>query len=217
MSYIFRCEKSAQRYTSLHREILMLVNKTKAARLAGVSRRTFYNHIPEKRISVSRDGEGNELIETSELERIYGKEVVQRNLKDFEDVQQNVGNSVHAAHGFTPQSVKFEALILEERLRSAETLIEQLKSERSLLLEDKERAQEQLDKALAIGAPIGKLLTDQRDFNEGRAVIERKVIKEGLKREAAEKKIQSMAKKIKELQMENQILHNKSFWKRLFG
>ena len=45
----------------------MLVTKTKAAELAGVSRRTFYNHIPEKRISVTKDKDGNEKIDVSRI------------------------------------------------------------------------------------------------------------------------------------------------------
>lgn len=48
------------------------VNISEAARLAGVSRSTFYRHIETKGISTSKDREGNPTVETSELVRVYG-------------------------------------------------------------------------------------------------------------------------------------------------
>lgn len=199
----------------------MYVNKSRAAELAGVSRRTFYNHIPVKRISVIKDEDGTEKVNLAELERVYGKETVLRNLKRLEDANDNTGNgtgnSVQAAQPDTPKPVQYERLLLEEKLKGAESLIEEMRSERERLVEDKKRLQEQLDKALEIGAPIGKLLTDQREFNEGRAVAERRANEEGLRKEAAEKKIKKMAARMRELQSENEALKGRGFFKRLFG
>lgn len=199
----------------------MFVNKSRAAELAGVSRRTFYNHIPTKRISVVKDEDGTEKVNLAELERVYGKETVLRNLKRLEDANDNTGkgtgNSVKDAQPDTPRPVQYEKLLLEEKLKGAEALIEEMRSERERLVEDKKRLQEQLDKALEIGAPIGKLLTDQREFNEGRAVAERKAIEESMRKEAAEKRLKSMAKKLQELQAENLALKGRGFFKKLFG
>jgi len=194
----------------------MLVNKSKAAELAGVSRRTFYNHISKKGISTTVDKDGVEKIDVSELQRIYGQEIILRNLKKLEDALRNTSKSEKSAQQFTQNSVQFEKLLLEEKLNSAEALINQLQSERDQLVEDKSRTQEQLEKALEIGAPIGKLLTDQRDFNEGRAVADRKAIEEQLKREMAEKKIKNMVKKLRELQAENIELKSRGIWNFLF-
>ncbi len=194
----------------------MLVSKSKAAELAGVSRRTFYNHISKKGISTTADNDGVEKIDVSELKRIYGQEVILRNLKAQEDAQSNASKSEKNAQQFTQSSVKYEKLLLEEKLNSAEVLIKQLKSERDQLLEDKSRTQQQLEKALEIGTPIGKLLTDQRDLNEGRAVADRKAIEEQVKREMAEKRIKSMAKKLRKLQTENIELKSRGIWNFLF-
>lgn len=194
----------------------MLVNKSKAAELAGVSRRTFYNHIPKKRISVITE-DGVEKIDLSELERVYGKEKILKNLKKIEDANEEKEKSVQPAHLDTTKSVKYEMLVLEEKLKSADALIEQLKSERESLIEDKRRVQEQLDKALEIGAPIGKLLTDQRTSHEGRAVAERKAIEESIKKEAAEKKLKAMSQRMRELRDENAYLKGRGFFKKMFG
>ncbi len=195
----------------------MLINKSKAAELAGVSRRTFYNHIPKKKISVVVDDDGVEKIELSELERVYGKERILQNRKKLEDASSDTGKAVQPTQPFTQNNVHYEKLILEEKLKGAEALIEQLKSEREQLLDDKKHMQEQLEKALEIGVPIGKLLTDQRETKEGRAVVERKAIEESLKRENAEKRLKAMSKKLKSLRAENDTLKGRGLIKKLFG
>lgn len=195
----------------------MLVNKSKAAELAGVSRRTFYNHISKKGISITTDTDGVEKIDVSELKRVYGHETILKNLKREEDAQSNNGKVEQSAQAFTQNSVQFEKLLLEEKLKGAESLIEQLKAEREQLLEDKKHTQEQLVKALEIGAPIGKLLTDQREVNESRAVADRKVAEESIKREAAEKQVRILKEKLKEARTENESLRNRGVFKRIFG
>ncbi len=71
----------------------MLVNKTIAAKLAGVSRRTLYVHIKEKGISVVEDqSDGLEKIDVSELERIYGLEKISTNRKALGQREPNSGS-----------------------------------------------------------------------------------------------------------------------------
>ncbi len=195
----------------------MLVNKTKAAELAGVSRRTFYNHITKKGISTTKDDDGIEKVDLSELQRVYGQEKILSNLKKDEDAQGDTSKSKKTAQTFTQNSVQFEKLILEEKLKGAESLIEQLKAEREQLLEDKKNTQAQLAKALEVAAPIGKLLTDQRDVNEGRALADRKAVEESIKRETAEKRIKTLMIKLKEVREENDILRSRGLFKKLFG
>ena len=176
----------------------MLVTKTKAAELAGVSRRTFYNHIPEKRISVTKDKDGNEKIDVSELERIYGLEVVRSNLQKEEGSQNEVSNDVQSAQTFTKKPVQYDLLIAQEKLKSAQQLIDQLKDEREHIIADKEKLQEQLDRALAIGEPIGKLLTDQTQHTRNIAAIEKSKIEVQVKKEEAERRVGQYAKRHKQ-------------------
>lgn len=51
----------------------MLVNVSQAAKLANISRDTFYkNYINKGKISVSRDGRNRPMVETSEILRVFG-------------------------------------------------------------------------------------------------------------------------------------------------
>mgnify|MGYP000875857937 CR=1 FL=1 len=47
-------------------------NLTQAAKAAGVTRRTLYNHINQGKVTASRDEKNNPVIDVSELIRVYG-------------------------------------------------------------------------------------------------------------------------------------------------
>lgn len=49
------------------------VNLSKAALLAGKNRTTIWRHIKQGRLSIERDRDGNPLVDTSELIRVYGE------------------------------------------------------------------------------------------------------------------------------------------------
>ena len=46
-----------------------------AAKITGKSRQTIYRHIDAKPISVTQDDDGNQLIDASELIRVYGNDI----------------------------------------------------------------------------------------------------------------------------------------------
>ena len=46
-----------------------------AAKITGKSRQTIYRHIDSKPISVTQDDDGNQLIDASELIRVYGNDI----------------------------------------------------------------------------------------------------------------------------------------------
>ena len=48
------------------------LNLTQAAKAAGISRASIYNHIKEGKISVEQNKKGERVIDTSELMRVYG-------------------------------------------------------------------------------------------------------------------------------------------------
>lgn len=48
------------------------LNLTQAAKAAGVTRRTLYNHINQGKVTASRDEKNNPVIDVSELIRAYG-------------------------------------------------------------------------------------------------------------------------------------------------
>lgn len=49
------------------------VNLSKAAVLVGKNRTTIWRHVKQGRVSIERDRDGNPLVDTSELIRVYGE------------------------------------------------------------------------------------------------------------------------------------------------
>ncbi|MDZ2368040.1 hypothetical protein M2629_26680, partial [Klebsiella pneumoniae] len=49
-----------------------LLNLSQAAQAAGITRRTLYNHVKQGKVTVSRDGKNNPVVDVSELIRVYG-------------------------------------------------------------------------------------------------------------------------------------------------
>ena len=95
----------------------MLVTKKKAAKLAGVSRRTFYNHIPQKKIRITKDDDGSEKIDISELERIYGKETIAKNRKELMEEGPRSVQGSEVGHPNSQGNVDYPILMLEERVK----------------------------------------------------------------------------------------------------
>ena len=201
----------------------MLLNKTDAADAAGVSRRTFYNHIPKKHISVVIDDDGNEKIDLSELKRVYGAELVLKNLKKLQDAQKGMSNGVQDAQNYTPSDVQIKLLLTEQKLAHAQEIIKRVENEKAQIIEDKEKLQDQLDEAIKISIPLQNLLTDQRKTEEERKAIEEKMVAAEVKRIENEKKLKRYVKSrdedqktIKKLKTELQKEKQKSFWAKLF-
>ena len=184
----------------------MQVNITQAAALAGVSRRTMHNHLNDEKMGITTtiDTDGNKKIDVAELQRVYGYEKVQQNLKALQDEKNDENKGEQKSHDPIENSVKYEMLIAEERLASAQKIIENLEREREQLLEDKEDMKNQLQQALSIGAPIGKLLTDQRDQSTMMIELERNSVAESVRRENAEKRTAELEEKLKATEQNNQ-------------
>lgn len=193
----------------------MLVTKSKAADIAGVSRRTLYNHIPQKRISVIVDDDGNEKIDIAELERVYGKETIQRNLKDALDAQGiEASTDVQSSQSNAPTSVKFEVLLLKERMKNLEDQKNQLERfhhrERQQLQEEIENLRDGLKKAQDHHSQLSLLLTDQRKDKESRGGEQ-------------EKKLQALEATVEELKKQNRRIlfevqkKNQGFFGRFLG
>jgi hypothetical protein len=193
----------------------MLVNKTKAAEIAGVSRRTFYNHIPQKRISVVPDDDGVEKVDIAELERVYGRERVQRNLKSMEDAQDQTEMFEPSSRQNTPGSVQYDVLLMKEQLKNLEAMKEQMRSshdrERDQLLEEIENLREGLRKAQDHHAQLTLLITDQSKEKDQHQKSNDQKLK------AMEDMISILRRQNKVIVKELQNSKSKSFWGRIFG
>ena len=204
----------------------MLVNKTVAAKLADVSRRTLYVHIKEKPISVEVDPSDNlEKIQISELQRVYGYEKIMSNLKksqDAENVEEGQGgNTRNGANDVTqPHS--------EARIREQEKEIEMLKE----MMRVKEGAHEQriedmetmLSEVRSKANSYERLLEDQREKASGAGEWEKqlKAVEARISnQETATKEEKERAEKIlrqnRALKKALDAERNKSIWQKMFG
>lgn len=116
------------------------VSITKAASLAGVSRSTFYrSYINNGKVSVTNDQQGNPVVDTSELLRVFGVLHAATETPDTEDVRpdKEANNLVISELGSELHRVRDILKIREEELRKSEErelwLREQLNKSQSLL------------------------------------------------------------------------------------
>ncbi|WP_213323083.1 hypothetical protein [Klebsiella aerogenes] len=102
------------------------LNLTQAAKAAGITRRTLYNHINQGKVTASRDGKNNPVIDVSELIRVYGN--VSLPVKKIPTVSQRKNTQ----ENFTP-----------EPLEAVRRELAELKASVTLLLEDKVAREEE--------------------------------------------------------------------------
>ena len=218
----------------------MLLNKTDAAKVAGVSRRSFYNHIPKKKISVTQDIDGEEKIDVSELKRVYGEERVALNLKELLDKQNGVQPRepvqdlpVQSNTGQAKKDIELE--VLRERLKQFDDYKSERLREREQLEERIGQLEITLDKALDNQNKTTLLLehytTSESSNNDWKKSIEaleerianqEKAAKEktdALDKEKEELKTQLEEKEkiLKEEQDALELEKSKSFLHKLFG
>jgi len=93
---------------------------TQAAKAAGVTRRTLYNHINQGKVTASRDDKNNPVIDVSELIRAYG------NVKLPEKEIPSVSHRENTHKNFP-----------NEQLQTMQKELEELKKAVTLMLEDK--------------------------------------------------------------------------------
>lgn len=191
----------------------MIVTKTKAAELAGVSRRTFYNHIPQKHISMTTDLDGNEGVELSELERVYGHETIAKNRHKVEE-----GGDVQAREDVQPvvqSDVKYKLLLLEEKLKNTEEGKEQFETfarrEREQLQDEVNNLRESLKKAQDHHSQLSLMITHQKDE------VDSKETAQDVKMKELEKTVHDMKRMNGSVLRQLKEEKNKSFWQKLFG
>lgn len=135
----------------------MKVNITKAAKMAGVDRSTFYKHVEEKGISLDKTNAKRPLVDVSELIRVYGDKV-----KSPEQIRQD--NNRNKVLDSTPSNTSIEEQIelhtLRERVKHLEELRE---TEKRGLEEQIEILKKQVESERTDRQRATALLTDQSE------------------------------------------------------
>ena len=115
----------------------MKVTITKAAKLAGVTRGTFYTHIEKKGITVEKDEEGKPRIDVSELIRVYGDNI---KIPDTSVVQAEQHQTLHQTQGNAP------SMLIDSKNNEIKRLVE----EKDALRRDLEYQKEQTNKVMML-------------------------------------------------------------------
>ncbi len=112
------------------------VSITKAAKLAGIGRSSFYQtYINKGKISISKDLSGKKFIETSELIRVFG-ELGNNTSGQVPDIQSQTENHTEVL-GITPEETAkdLEIKMLREQLEKSEKREQWLQSQVQSLTE----------------------------------------------------------------------------------
>lgn len=131
------------------------LNLTQAAKAAGVTRRTLYNHINQGKVTASRDEKNNPVIDVSELIRVYGN--VNLPVKKIPAVSQRKNTQ----DNFTPDALETLRAELAD-LRQAVTLMLDDKTARE---DERRRGEEERQQLQAEIRRLGEEL--QREKSRG--------------------------------------------------
>ncbi|HGH5675829.1 TPA: hypothetical protein ACJI6D_005567 [Klebsiella pneumoniae] len=124
-----------------------LLNLSQAAQAAGITRRTLYNHVKQGKVTVSRDGKNNPVVDVSELIRVYG------NVNIPEKQIPGISHRENTQKNF-PQ----------EQLLAMQKELADLRQAVTLMLEDKTSREEERrqhdDERRKLQAEVDRLTTD---------------------------------------------------------
>ena len=205
-------------------------NMTDAAVLAGVSRRTFYNHIDSKPITTKRNQNDEKVVDLSELKRVYGEETILSNLQKMQeddDVQPRElahNDSVQGVQSSQSADLKLMRARIEALENEKNLIEEQARREREQIQDERDFLRKRLEEAQEGQKRITLLLEDHSHKQNGgeaweksfRALEQRLANQEKAAKEREEKE-QRLLKQNRGLKQALEAEKNKSFWQKLFG
>ena len=135
----------------------MKVNISKAAKMVGVDRSTFYRHVEEKGITLDKTSTKRPLVDVSELIRVYGDKV-----KSPDQIRQD-NNLKEVSHSTIPNNSVEEQIELHTLRERVKHLQELRDTEKRGLEEQIEILKKQVESERAERQRATALLTDQRE------------------------------------------------------
>ena len=196
-----------------------------AAKITGKSRQTIYRHIESKPISVTQDDDGNQLIDASELIRVYGDSLNFDALNEKAEENETVTKQLNV----TPvEQVVTPSNDTQIELVELNAKVESLKSQLQAKEDENDFIKKLLEEEKAERKAANNLLEDHRGreskWDQQFRAIEQRLAnqeKQAKEREEKEEKLlnenkrvkQAYVKKKKELEAEQ----SKGFFKKLFG
>lgn len=135
----------------------MKVNISKAAKMVGVDRSTFYRHVDEKGITLDKTNAKRPLVDVSELIRVYGDKV-----KSPDQIRQD-NNPKEVSHSTTSNTSVEEQIELHTLREKVKHLEELRETEKRGLEEQIEILKKQVESERTERQRATALLTDQSE------------------------------------------------------
>ena len=182
---------------------------------------------PKKKISVTVGDDGEEMIDTSELERVYGSELVLKNMKLLHENESSVQSSA-STQSNVQFDVQMQIKLLEQKIDGLLELNSELKQsserEREQHLEEKGHLRESLKTAQEGYNQITRLLEDQRHekdtgdaWKQAIDALEKRIANQEASVQKKEEREQQILRQNRALKRALDEEKSKSIWKKLFG
>lgn len=189
-----------------------------AAQIVGTTRQTIYRHIDSKPISVIKDDNGNQLIEASELIRVYGDDI------DFDalnsDKPKNVTSQkqqdVTLRDIEIPESFedKIQLARFEEQIANLKQQLEQKDGESDYV---KKLLEEEKSERKAANNLLEDMRERESSWNKQFKALEARIANQEKSQREAREKLQKAARINKTLKHKLDEEKTKPLWKKLFG
>lgn len=189
-----------------------------AAKIVGATRQTIYRHIESKPISVEKDENGNQLIDASELLRVYGDKL------DFEAVNEDDSDN-DVTLDVTPRNNP-PVTVTEDKIELVKLQgeIDKLQEIRNRTEDENAYLKQLLEEEKAERKKANNLLEDMRSQEDKSKAWENsfKALEDRIANQ--EKAAEERAEREQKILRQNRALRNalkdeqsKGFWKKLFG
>lgn len=203
----------------------MDVSISQAAKMAGVTRATFYRHIDKKGISVSKDDEGNPKVNVSELIRVYGDKIQHVKQSDTgRNTSNDAGlNTPKQVEGNTPVSAVQPLELLEEQNAFLKQELEKANQYHEELREDLNDQKEQNKRITLLLENHSKEKGASDDWRQSIKELEKRIVNQEQEVKAnkaqAERYLKAALKFKKErndAEEKYEVEKSKSVWQKLF-
>ena len=198
--------------------VSMKYTVNQAAKILGKTRQTVYRHIESKPISVVKDDDGNQLIEASELIRVYGNDI------NFDALNSNKPNTVTSKklHDVTAKESNVTESIEDKiQLVKLQAQVENLKSQIENKEEETAYVKQLLEEEKAERKASNNLLEDHRAkenrWDKQFKSLEQRIANQEKHHQETEEKYKKTLRQAKGLKKALDTEKNKSFFKKLFG
>ena len=176
------------------------IGAQRAATMAGVSKATIQRAMKTGRLSYEVDETGQKLIDTSELERVFGARAARVNADNAEEVMK--AELQRAADMLEMERMKMRVRMLEDQLHLAQNQVTDLKDQRD---QWQKQAQQVMLTSQASQKQADELRAELQERNRREKEMRQRQLELRMRRMQAQN------------QNEQEVEELQSFWGRLFG